>query len=138
MYYFKQHLTLHYYLLHLSYHSQDRHYEDEPSLWVSTTDSALKNWSLAPSNLKKIQQDGHPQSTYSDNCPILHDQVINQKPTITIKGNPAIVSYHVLNDRRHILTRGSDRNIALYDVLTARKVEQVLPAHVSNNPEVIF
>ncbi|KAG9508421.1 WD repeat-containing protein 48-like protein, partial [Fragariocoptes setiger] len=48
------------------------------------------------------------------------------KPQRTIPGNPSIVSYHVLNDRRHILTRASDNSMALYDVLSAEKIEDIV------------
>ena len=40
-------------------------------------------------------------------------------------GGPAIRHCHVLNDRRHVLTKDTEENVALYDVLKARKVEDL-------------
>lgn len=39
------------------------------------------------------------------------------KPKMTIEGDPAIKKYHILNDKRHILTEDSQGNVCLYDVL---------------------
>lgn len=40
-------------------------------------------------------------------------------------GGSAIRHCHVLNDRRHVLTKDTEENVALYDVLKARKVEDL-------------
>lgn len=41
-------------------------------------------------------------------------------PKMTIEGAPAIKKYHILNDKRHILTQDSEENVCLYDVLQVR------------------
>ena len=33
-------------------------------------------------------------------------------------GGASIRQYHVLNDKRHVITKDSDSNVSLYDVLT--------------------
>lgn len=38
-----------------------------------------------------------------------------------IKGGAAIKKYTVLNDKRHILTKDTDDNVAIYDVLKVVK-----------------
>jgi WD repeat-containing protein 48 len=38
-------------------------------------------------------------------------------PEQTIKGGPAIWKYHILNDKRHVLTQDTENNVAVYDVL---------------------
>ena len=38
-------------------------------------------------------------------------------------GGASIRQYHVLNDKRHILTKDTDNNIALWDVLTVSHVK---------------
>ncbi|XP_050067063.1 WD repeat-containing protein 48 homolog [Anopheles maculipalpis] len=42
-----------------------------------------------------------------------------------IKGGAAIKRYHVLNDKRFMLTRDTDENVAIYDVLKIKKVEDL-------------
>ena len=42
-----------------------------------------------------------------------------------ISGGPSIKQYHVLNDKRHILTKDTDSHVALYDVLKAQRVEDL-------------
>lgn len=34
-----------------------------------------------------------------------------------VTGNPSIRHYAVLNDKRHILTKDTDNNVQLYDIL---------------------
>ncbi|KAG8233117.1 hypothetical protein J437_LFUL012543, partial [Ladona fulva] len=50
---------------------------------------------------------------------------LHTRPSHVIKGGPAIRQYRVLNDRRHILTKDTEENVALYDVLKACKVEDL-------------
>lgn len=42
-----------------------------------------------------------------------------------IKGGAAIKRYHVLNDKRFMLTKDSEQNVAIYDVLKVKKVEDL-------------
>lgn len=49
----------------------------------------------------------------------------NTEPAQKILGGPAIRHCHVLNDRRHVLTKDTEENVALYDVLKARKVDDL-------------
>lgn len=44
-----------------------------------------------------------------------------------IKGGAAIKKYSVLNDKRRILTKDSDNNVAVYDVLKVIKEEDLGP-----------
>ncbi|XP_076371088.1 WD repeat-containing protein 48 isoform X1 [Tachypleus tridentatus] len=81
------------------------------SLWVATTDSSIKNW---PINNRISQLDEYDL----DLLPPL-----NTHPETMIKGSPSIRHYNVLNDKRHILTKDTDNNVALWDVLKASKVE---------------
>lgn len=46
-------------------------------------------------------------------------------PISLIPGSAAIKQAVVLNDKRHILTKDSSENVALYDVLKAKKVEDL-------------
>lgn len=42
-----------------------------------------------------------------------------------IKGGAAIEKYAVLNDKRFMVTRDTDQNVAIYDVLKVAKVESL-------------
>ncbi|GFY37750.1 WD repeat-containing protein 48 [Trichonephila inaurata madagascariensis] len=103
---------------------------DATSLWVATTDSSIKNWSVNSRNSRMEDYD-------TDLLP-----PINQNPDHVIKGNPSIRHYAVLNDKRHILTKDTDNNIQLYDVLKASKVEDLgqvdFDAEVKKNFKLIY
>ena len=43
-------------------------------------------------------------------------------PEQTIKGGPAIRKYHILNDKRHVLTQDTENNVAVYDVLQVSRI----------------
>ncbi|CAC5371332.1 WDR48 [Mytilus coruscus] len=87
---------------------------EQPSLWVATTDSCIKNWPLQ--KVSKRMSGGYDNDTVSP---------IYTQPDFTIKGGSSIRQYYVLNDKRHILTKDTDDHVALWDVLTARKVEDL-------------
>lgn len=40
-------------------------------------------------------------------------------------GAPSIKQYHILNDKRHVITKDSKRNVAIYDALSAKKVDDL-------------
>ncbi|GIY83902.1 WD repeat-containing protein 48 [Caerostris darwini] len=86
---------------------------DASSLWVATTDSSIKNWSVNSRNARMEDYDTE----------ILPP--INQQADHIVKGNPSIRHYAVLNDKRHILTKDTDNNVQMYDVLKASKVEDL-------------
>ncbi|CAH1799827.1 unnamed protein product [Owenia fusiformis] len=88
-------------------------HSEPPSLWVATTDSTIKNWPIRIQSQRHsgdfdVNQDTTPTST---------------QPEFTIKGGASIRQYTVLNDKRHIMTKDTESNVAVWDVLTARKVE---------------
>lgn len=47
------------------------------------------------------------------------------EPIQRILGGPAIRHHVILNDRRYVLTKDTEENVALYDVLKACKVEDL-------------
>ena len=85
---------------------------DHDNLWVATTNSEIKNWSLKSSKVRS--------SCYND-----YDPNLNIKPNKVIKGNLALRQYHVLNDKRYVLTKDTENNVAIYDVLKALKTEDL-------------
>lgn len=49
-----------------------------------------------------------------------------------LSGGAAIKRYAVLNDKRHILTKDTDSNVAIYDVLKVIKVKDMGPVDFDN------
>jgi WD repeat-containing protein 48 len=134
-----------------------------PGLWVSTTDSSIKYWSLASpektpnfignstpsvpvtgnrSSFIGNNSSSSPSSASKFNAGLNRSNVLSSivnweeydsdllppfspQADIIIKGNPAIRHYHILNDKRFILTRDTNDTVSLYDVLEARKVEDI-------------
>ncbi|KAK1332580.1 hypothetical protein QTO34_007263 [Cnephaeus nilssonii] len=47
------------------------------------------------------------------------------QPDQVIKGGASIIQCHILNDKRHILTKDTNNNVAYWDVLKASKVEDL-------------
>lgn len=90
---------------------------DQTGIWVATSASSIKNWSLPkPSTLS---ESSHPMDY--DEAPKPH----NSKPDVMIKGGAAIRQFNILNDKRHIVTKDTENNVAVYDVLKATKVEDL-------------
>jgi WD repeat-containing protein 48 len=50
---------------------------------------------------------------------------LNTQPVMTIRGMPSIKQYHILNDKRFIVTKDTDDNVCVWDVLQARKTESL-------------
>ena len=46
---------------------------------------------------------------------------------MVIQGGPSIRHYHILNDKRCVLTKDTDNNVAVYDVLKGVKLEDLGP-----------
>lgn len=89
---------------------------DQQAIWVSTTDSNINCW--------KLPNEKHFRG----------DIDLSQKPISLIPGGAAIREAAVLNDKRHILTKDAKDNVALYDVLQAKKVEDL--GEVNFNEEI--
>lgn len=47
-------------------------------------------------------------------------------------GGAAIKKYAVMNDKRHILTKDTDNNVAIYDVLKVTKIKDLGPVDFDN------
>ncbi|KAG4077089.1 hypothetical protein HA402_016076 [Bradysia odoriphaga] len=84
---------------------------DQSGVWATTWDSDIKCW--------KLPRADRVCENHSDGPAINTTEIVN------IKGGTAIKKFSVLNDKRHILTKDSDNNVALYDVLKVIKVEDL-------------
>lgn len=90
----------------------------ENSLWVTTTNSSIKCWPLSPTKFNRSSSFVSWDDYDTDLLPPLATE-----PSFSIRGNPAIRHHHVLNNKRYIMTKDTDNNVAMYDVLEARKVQ---------------
>ncbi|XP_023246639.1 WD repeat-containing protein 48 isoform X2 [Copidosoma floridanum] len=94
---------------------------DQSSVWVATSDSTINNWSI---NQKDWQcGDYNPDAVGLTG--LLPPR--NIEPVQKILGGPAVRHCYALNDRRYVLTKDTEENVALYDVLKACKVEDLGP-----------
>uniref|UniRef100_A0A915AQJ8 WD repeat-containing protein 48 homolog n=1 Tax=Parascaris univalens TaxID=6257 RepID=A0A915AQJ8_PARUN len=87
---------------------------DRPrAMWVATWNSSIKRWPLPNEAQLSI---GMEEDSYEDMVPCIYE------PDIIIPGSPSIRQHVVLNDKRHIVTKDTDDNVAVWDVLKGRKV----------------
>lgn len=96
---------------------------DQNSIWVATTDSSIKNWSTRTDNYSEKTETPKIPNEYGDNNGDVYP--VNTVPNSIIQGGASIRQYHVLNDKRHVLTKDSENSVALYDALEAKKVEDL-------------
>lgn len=80
---------------------------DQQAVWVSTSDSNIRCWKL-PTD-KHFKDEAKMPST----------------PVSLIPGGAAIRQAVVLNDKRHLLTKDTQSNVAVYDVLRAKVTEEL-------------
>ncbi|XP_042875234.1 WD repeat-containing protein 48-like [Penaeus japonicus] len=90
---------------------------DNSSLYVATTNSAIKCW---PLNNRLSHVDD-----YCDNEDEQELRPVMGQPDWSIRGGPSIKQYTILNDKRHLLTRDTEENVVLWDILKAVKVEDL-------------
>ncbi len=50
--------------------------------------------------------------------------MICKQPDMIIQGGPALKHYHILSDKRHIITKDSNNNVTVYDVLQVNKIKK--------------
>ncbi|XP_058801534.1 WD repeat-containing protein 48 [Phymastichus coffea] len=93
--------------------------QDQSSVWVATSDSTINNWNIS----SKDWQGGDYNADTVSLTGIITPR--NIEPAQRIFGGPAIRHCYVLNDRRFVLTKDTEENVSLYDVLKACKVEDL-------------
>ncbi|KAK9395790.1 WD repeat-containing protein 48-like [Crotalus adamanteus] len=94
----------------------DRSADPPPALWVATTKSSVNKWTL------KGIQNFRVSGDYDNDCSNPITPLCTQ-PDQVIRGGASIIQCHILNDKRHILTKDTNNNVAYWDVLKACKVE---------------
>jgi hypothetical protein len=145
---------------------------EQESLWVSTVNSSVKNWSLkvntdqnqtqtthtrmnsaatvnnnidkqqsglnskgitsnqnSASTLRNLNSNEQHSSTRSSTSSLsssfLAQNPLNTQPSMVIRGTTSIKQYHILNDKRFIVTKDSDECVCVWDVLQARRSESL-------------
>jgi len=96
---------------------------DMTGIWVATSDSSIKHWSLSNRVLSSVgvgMSEGAPPKENSS-APSQQPPLVTE-PDNVIRGGPSIRSYSILNDKRQIVTRDTEGGVAVYDVLKACKL----------------
>uniref|UniRef100_A0A8C8HS04 WD repeat-containing protein 48 n=1 Tax=Oncorhynchus tshawytscha TaxID=74940 RepID=A0A8C8HS04_ONCTS len=88
----------------------DRSADPPTALWVSTTKSTVNKWSLK--GIHNFRASGD----YDNDCTAPLTPLCTQ-PEQVVTGGASIIQCHILNDKRHILTKDTNNNIAYWDVL---------------------
>uniref|UniRef100_A0A672STL1 WD repeat-containing protein 48 n=1 Tax=Sinocyclocheilus grahami TaxID=75366 RepID=A0A672STL1_SINGR len=83
----------------------DKSAEPPQAIWVSTTKSFVNKWSL--NGMHNFRASGD----YDNDCSAPLTPLCTQ-PEQVIKGGTSIVQCHILNDKRHILTKDSNNSVA--------------------------
>ncbi|KAF4024149.1 hypothetical protein G4228_016070 [Cervus hanglu yarkandensis] len=96
----------------------DRSADPPPAIWVATTKSTVNKWTLK--GIHNFRASGD----YDNDCTNPITPLCTQ-PDQVIKGGASIIQCHILNDKRHILTKDTNNNVAYWDVLKACKVEDL-------------
>jgi len=86
------------------------HSQPQSMLWVATTNSHLNCWPV-----------GNPP-VLVDDIDLESSKPIVEKSCKTIKGSTGIRQIHTCSNKRYVLTKDSNDNVALWDVLKAVKL----------------
>eukprot|EP00795_Rhopilema_esculentum_P008237 gene8237-14175_t len=86
---------------------------DPKCLWVSTTESDLNCWPI------EIPADSPENEELEDNTPLI------DTPLKKIPGSSGIKRIHILNNKRHVLTKDSCGDVSLWDILKAKRIESL-------------
>eukprot|EP00069_Balaena_mysticetus_P014859 bmy_01653T0 len=92
----------------------DRSADPPPAIWVATTKSTVNKWH-EEQTLKGIHN-FRASGDYDNDCTNPITPLCTQ-PDQVIKGGASIIQCHILNDKRHILTKDTNNNVAYWDVL---------------------
>lgn len=100
--------------------------ENSNEIFVATTNSAVNVWPL-----KNDEPGINGASMDSFDDVMSEEEFLNttqpefSQPSYTFPGEASIFHFKILSDKRHILTKDTENNIALWDVLVAKKIEDL-------------
>ena len=98
---------------------------DNDGLWTATAESSVKFWSVGRLYRRAAMGKSVGTAAAAAAGQGGHHQPLQESPDYVIRGGSSIKAFHVLNDKRHILTKDTESNVALYDVLKAQKVQDL-------------
>lgn len=107
--------------------------DDREQIFVATTNSQVNVWPLkkeeGSSGALGPEVNGASMESY-DGVMTEEEFLTTVSPTFTnpnetFPGETSIIQYKILSDKRHILTNDTSNNVALWDVLTAKKVQDL-------------
>lgn len=90
---------------------------DMENVWVATTESSIKRYPLNNRHLQ-VSEAAPNDPSRSQNT---------SSADMVIRGGPSIRHFRILNDKRSVLTKDTENNVAVYDVLKAVKVTDLGP-----------
>lgn len=95
---------------------------DRSGVWVSTTGSTVRLWPLPAPVSEPVQSSSQMDvdiatDTGSDaHNTTRHTLGMQRLPLCRIPGLPGIVAYKIMNDRRHVMTRDTTNEYAIWDI----------------------
>ncbi|EFA78170.1 WD40 repeat-containing protein [Heterostelium album PN500] len=92
------------------------HDEQRQSIWVSTTDSEIKNWSLNGATKEKIEPRFIDEDKDEESVNNISAILNANEPIMKIAGRPGMIKHHIMNNRRHVLTKDTSDNVQLWDI----------------------
>lgn len=97
---------------------------DHTGIWTTTWNSDIKMYKLPKMSADKMvnSQQNSSNLSLNEQQTLVPFNTVEEK---CIKGGAAIEKYAVLNDKRFMVTRDTDQNVAIYDVLKVAKVESL-------------
>lgn len=93
---------------------------DYTGIWTTTWNADIKMWKLPKVDKLLSSQKNSSNLSLNEQQSVVPFNTTEEK---LIKGGAAVEKYVVLNDKRFMVTRDTDQNVAIYDVLKAVKVE---------------
>ncbi|CAJ0572142.1 unnamed protein product, partial [Mesorhabditis spiculigera] len=96
---------------------------DQPkSLWVASWTSTIRRWPIPQGSQLSIND--APECSSYDLIRFDDPKPLVSREDMIVPGAPSLRQHMVLNDKRHVVTRDSIGQIALWDVLSAKKVNE--------------
>uniref|UniRef100_A0A8C1KTV7 WD repeat-containing protein 48 n=1 Tax=Cyprinus carpio TaxID=7962 RepID=A0A8C1KTV7_CYPCA len=112
--------------------------EKAPILKVSLSCFAFENIEMKSlSNVSSLKgmQNFRASGDYDNDCSAPLTPLCTQ-PEQVIKGGTSIVQCHILNDKRHILTKDSNNSVAFWDVLKVRADDENFTSPDGSDPKL--
>eukprot|EP01103_Thecamoeba_quadrilineata_P010291 TRINITY_DN2175_c0_g1_i3.p1 TRINITY_DN2175_c0_g1~~TRINITY_DN2175_c0_g1_i3.p1 ORF type:complete len:453 (-),score=74.68 TRINITY_DN2175_c0_g1_i3:54-1412(-) len=98
----------------------------DDSLWQTTTKPIIKKWRVEDLSTLKEKASDDPLTP------------VNSEPLTSIHGRPGLVKHHILNNRRHILTKDDIGNVQLWDITSTHMVEDFGIVPIEEKSEQLF